>query len=222
VKEKGVPMSNPKKALVARVAIGPDVVSDQTLVERGGVVSTMAVATVQYSANGGFKVTIDEFVTSAKDLGTAQTKVSNLEAQLALARGDRDQKNITALAAHGAAVKAVEKVSVSPADVQSYGFLSLDIVKTGLVLPSGILATYDHKTKTIHVLVKYPAGIHGKRCILEISTDPVGAGTYRPLDGDGRRRALTGYAPGTYWIHAATTSSAGRSDWFGPVAVIVT
>ena len=150
-------MSNPKKALVARVAIGPDVATDQSLVERGGVVGTMAIVTVQYTTNGGFKATIDDFVTSTKDLATSQTKVTTLEAQLASARGDRDQKHIAALAAHGAAVKAVEKVSVAPADVQSYGFLSLDIVKTGLVLPVGILASYNHKTKEIDVLVKYPA-----------------------------------------------------------------
>ena len=26
--------------------------------------------------------------------------------------------------------------------------------------------------------------------------------------------------PGTYEVHAATTNASGRSDWFGPVAVI--
>ena len=214
-------MSNPKKALVARVAIGPDVATDQALVDRGGVVGTMAILTAFYLSNAAFKSTIDDFVTSTKTLATSQTKVTTLEAQLTQARGDRDQAHIAADGAHGAAVKAVEKASVTPADVQSYGFLSLDIVKTGLVLPVGILATYNHTTKTIDVRVKYPPGIHGKRCILEISADPVGPSTYRRLDGDGMRRSLAGYAPGTYWIHAATSSSAGRSDWFGPVAVIV-
>jgi len=214
-------MSNPKKALVARVAIGPDVATDQTLVDRGGVVGTMAVLTTLYTSNAAFKATIDDFVTSTKTLATSQAKVTTLEAQLAQARGDRDQAHLAAEGAHGAAAKAVEKVSVTPADVQSYGFLSLDIVKTGLVLPAGILATYNHTTKTIEVRVKYPPGIHGKRCILEISPDPVGPTTYHRLDGDGLRRALTGYAPGTYWIHAATSSAGGRSDWFGPIAVIV-
>ena len=109
---------------------------------------------------------------------------------------------------------------MTPSDVQSYGFLSLDIVKTGLILPVGILATWNHTKKTIDVHVKYPPGVK-KRCILEISADPVGPSTYRRVDGDGTRRSLAGYAPGTYWIHAATSSSAGRSDWFGPVSVIV-
>jgi hypothetical protein len=214
-------MSNPKKALVARVAIGPDVASDQALVDRGEVVGTMAVLTALYTSNAAFKATIDDFVTAAKDLDTKQTKVATLEAQLAQARGDRDQAHIDAESAHGAAAKAVEKVSVTPADVQSYGFADLDIVKTGLIVPAGVQATYDHATKTIEVRVKYPPGVHGKRCILEISTDPIGASTYHRLDGDGLRRALTGYAPGTYWIHAATSGAGGRSDWFGPVAVIV-
>ncbi len=106
-------------------------------------------------------------------------------------------------------------MSVAPADVQSYGFLSLDIVKTGLILLSGILATYNHKTKAIDVLVKYPAGIRAQAVHPrdQHRSHRLGASTYRRLDGDGRRRALTGYAPGTYFrLHAATPSSAGRSD----------
>jgi hypothetical protein len=214
-------MSNPKKALVARVSIGPDVATNAALIERGGKVGTLAPTTAQYQNNAAFKATIDDFVTSTKTLDASQTKVSNLEAQLAQARADRDQAQLAAEDAHGAAAKAVEKVSVTPADVQSYGFASLDVVKTGLVLPVGILASYNHTTKMIDVRVKYPPGVHGKRCILEISPDPVGPTTYRRLDGDGLRRALTGFAPGTYWLHAATSAAGGRSDWFGPVSVIV-
>jgi outer membrane murein-binding lipoprotein Lpp len=215
-------MSKPKKALISRVSIGPDVATQQTLIERGGKVGTLAPNTAQYQSNPGFKTTIDEFVTSTQKLDASQTKVSNLEAQLAQARADRDQAQLDAEDAHGAAAKAVEKVSVTPADVQSYGFASLDVVKTGLILPVGILASYNHTTKTIHVHVKYPAGIHGKRCILEISPDPAGPTTYHRVDGDGIRRALTGFMPGTYWLHAATSAAGGRSDWFGPVSVIVT
>jgi hypothetical protein len=214
-------MSKPRKAQAARVSIGPDTATYQALIDRGGKVGTLAPSTATYQSNTAFKGTIDDFVTSTKTLDTSQTKVSNLEAQLAQARADRDQAQLAAEDAHGAAAKAVEKVSVTPADVQSYGFASLDVVKTGLVLPVAILVAFNHTTKTIDVRVKYPPGIHGKRCILEISPDPVGPTTYHRLDGDGLRRALTGFAPGTYWIHAATSAAGGRSDWFGPVAVIV-
>jgi hypothetical protein len=32
---------------------------------------------------------------------------------------------------------------------------------------------------------------------------------------------LKALVPGTYWVHAATSLSDGRSDWFGPVAVVI-
>jgi len=214
-------MSVPKKSELARVAIGPDVATEQALVERGQVVSTMAIITALYLSNSAFKAVIDDFIASATALSASQTKVTNLEAQLTQARGDRDQAHIVALAAHGAAVKQVERVSKTPADVKSYGFVHLEIVKLGTIAPVAIVAAVNHKTKLLDIHVKYPPGVRGQRCIIEISTDPIGATTYHRLDGDGVKRALSGYAPGTYWIRAATSVAEGRSDWFGPVSVIV-
>jgi hypothetical protein len=211
-----------KKSANPRVAIGADVASDQALAERAQVVGTMAVVTALYTSNAAFKAVIDDFVASGAALAAAQAKVTNLEAQLAQARGDRDQQRVVALDAHGAAVKGVERHSTTVAAIQSYGFAQLEIVKEGAVVPTGILAEYDPKKKVINVHVKFPPGKRQHRCAVEISTDPVGPATWHRLDGDGVKRALTGYAPGTYWIHAATSVAAGRSDWFGPVSVIVT
>src|SRR5262249_49004741 len=114
--------------------------------------------------------------------------VTNLEAQLAQARADRDQQRIVALDTHGAAVKAVERHSVTVADIQSYGFVHLEIVKEGAVVPVGLGVAYDPKRKVIDVHVKFPPGKHTRRCVLEISTDPVGPATWHRLDGDGVKR----------------------------------
>jgi hypothetical protein len=86
----------------------------------------------------------------------------------------------------------------------------------------GLLAAYDPKKKVIDLHVKFPPSKRQRRCVIEISTDPIGAATWHRLDGDGAKRTLAGYAPGTYWLRAASSVAAGRSDWFGPVSVIVT
>jgi hypothetical protein len=215
-------LSNPKKADHGRVAIGSDVASSSSLVERAQVVGAAAPKTPEYTGNPTFKSVIDDFVTSGQNLDTAEKKVTQLESALTQARADRDQARFAAEDCHGAAVKQVERVSKNAADVASYGFVHLEIVKNGAVVPSGILAAFDLKKRVIDVHVKYPPGIRGRRVILEISTDPIGPSTYHRLDGDGVRRSLDGYAPGTYWIRAATSVAGGRSDWCGPVHVVVT
>ena len=70
------------------------------------------------------------------------------------------------------------------------------------------------------VRVQY-ADKKSRPCIVEISPTPVGAATYVRLEGYGVKRAVPGYASSTYEVHAATSNAQGRSDWFGPVAVIV-
>jgi hypothetical protein len=204
-----------------RVAVGADVASDKAFVDRAQAVAAMAVLTALYTTNAAFKAVIDAYVASGAALAAAQEKVNLLEAQLAQARGDRDQQRIIGHSWHAAAVKQVELHSATPADVTSYGFVPLEIVKTGSAPPMGIFAEYDRKKKVIDIHVQYPKSKNTPRCILEISTDPIGAGTWHRIDGDGVKRALSGFAPGTYWIRAATSLATGRSDWFGPVSVIV-
>jgi hypothetical protein len=210
---------NPKNA---RVAIGADVASNQSLADRAQVVGTMAVLTALYLSNAAFKAVIDDYIAAGAALAAAQAKVNHLEAQLAQARGDRDQQRVVALDTHGTAVKAVERHSVTAADIQSYGFVQLEVVKEGAVVPTGIVLAYDPKKKVIDLHVKFPPSKRQRRCVLEMSTDPVGPTTWHRLDGDGLKRVLAGYAPGTYWFRAASSVASGRSDWFGPVSVIVT
>ncbi len=69
------------------------------------------------------------------------------------------------------------------------------------------------------VHVKWAVG--PERCAIEISPEPVGDATWAQVEGNGCRRALAGYAPGTYWVRAASVRSTGKSAWCGPVAVIV-
>jgi hypothetical protein len=211
--------SKPKNAQQARVDVGADTVSTKALTDRAQVVGKMALITPLYLNNVAFKMSVDDYVASGTVLSAAETKVDNLEAALTQARGDRDTARAACKGCHAVCVAQVEKNSPTAADLQAYGFLQLEIVKLGSVLPTGILWTYDHVKALLDLHVQFPGRV--RQCVIEVSTDPIGPATWHRLDGHGARRSLTGYAPGTYWVRAATSLAEGRSEWFGPVAVVV-
>ncbi len=193
---------------VPRVDVGADTISIKALVARAQVVGTMTPLTPLYTSNVAFKDETDAFVAAGVALSASETKVANLEAALTQARGDRDTAHTTCKSCHAVVATQVEKNSATPAALQSYGFLYQEIVKLGAVLPTGILWSYDHATSLLQIHVQY-AG-KARACLVEISPDPVTATSYRRLDGHGVKRSLTGYAPGTYWVHAATSLACGR------------
>ena len=202
-----------------RVNVGADNANDKALTNRAQVVSTMATQTSLYQSNVAFKAEVDAYVASGVALTAMDTKVANIEATLTQARGDRDTARTTCKNCYAVVASQVEKNSPTPAALQSYGFELQTVVKQGAVLPTGIVWTFDHPTSLLHIHVEY-AG-KARPCLVEISPDPIGATTYRRLDGHGVKRAVPGLGPGTYWVHAATSSADGRSDWFGPVAVVI-
>jgi hypothetical protein len=209
-----------QKILHPRVSIGADTAFATGLIDRAKTVGGMSPLTPLYKTNATFKGVLDDFVASGAAFAVAEQKVSDLDAQLAQARNDRDLAKKACQDCHGAAVKQVEKHSTTAADVTSYGFIFLDVQPQGMVLPSGVLAKYDHAKGLLKLHVKYAVkGDH--KCVIEISPDPVSPASWSRLEGNGVRRALAGYAAGTWWIRAATSVAADRSDWFGPIAVVV-
>ena len=203
-----------------RINRGVDNASSDALVTRAENVGASAPNSPIYNDNSTCKAAIDEYVASAPAVVAANKKVANLEQQLVQARNDRAAAEKVCSDAYAAACSQVEKHSVTSSDVQSCGFVALDIVKQGLVPPSALTATYDRATGTILIRVQY-ADKKSRKCIVEISPTPAGPATYVRLEGLGLKRSVPGYAPGTYEVHAATANASGRSDWFGPVAVIV-
>ena len=211
--------SKPKNVQQAIVNVGADTANSAALTARAKVVGKMAPLTSLYLNNLAFKASVDDYVTSGTALTDAETKVTNLEAQATQARGDRDKARATCRSCHSVCVAQVEKNSPTAADLQAYGFLQLEVVKLNGVLPTGILFSVNHTTQLTEVHVKFPG--RARQCVVEVSPEPVTPTSWHRLDGHGAKRVLTGYAPGTYWVRAATSLADGRSDWFGPVAVVI-
>jgi hypothetical protein len=203
-----------------RINRGVDNASSDALVARAEAVGASAPNSPIYTGNSTCKAAIDEYVATAPAVVATNKKVANLEQQLVQARNDRDAAVKVCSDAYAAACSQVEKHSVTRSDVESCGFVALEVVKQGLVLPSSLSATYDRAAGAILIRVQY-ADKKSRKCIVEISPTPVGPATYVRLEGLGLKRSVPGYAPGTYEVRVATANARGRSDWFGPVPVIV-
>ncbi len=202
-----------------RVDMGADKISDKTRVERASIVGVMATTTPLFLSDAGFKVSVENLVQAGVELEDADKQVAQIEASLAKARGGQDTRRNAYDKAYGLCVAGVEAHSTTPEDIQGYGFTVLAKNNQGLVAPADLQVKYDPATGAIRVRVLYASGKH--QCAIEISADPADPNGWKRIDGSGVNQSLTGFAPGTWWIRAATLRAKERSAWFGPVAVVV-
>lgn len=142
-----------------------------------------------------------------------------LDAALIKARSTRDVRRNAYDKAHGLCSANVTNHSTKAEDIHGFGFAVLTRTAQAFGPPADIEAKYDAARGVLRIHVLYALG--HQPCVIELSPDPAAPGSYTRLDGTGVTRALEGYAPGTWWVRAATLRATGRSDWFGPVAVVV-
>jgi hypothetical protein len=124
--------------------------------------------------------------------------------------------------AYDACVSSVWNHATSIGDVKNSGFTVLPVepISHTIALPTEILLKYDAHLAAILVHVRW-AQKGTKQCLIEVSPDPITPTSWRRVDATGVRQTLVGYTPGIWWFHAATVRAKGRSDWFGPVSVLV-
>ena len=201
------------------VDVGADKVSIKTRSDRAVIVGKMATVTPLYQSDPFFKDTVDKLVHAGQDLDSADAVVTQLEAELIKARSTRDVQRSAYDKAHGLCSISVETHSARSEDVHGFGFAVQSRATQVFAPPASVEARYDAAKGVIRIHAHYASGHH--QCAIEISPDPVGPGSYKRLDGSGVTQTLAGYAPGTYWVRAATVRAKDRTDWFGPVAVVV-
>jgi hypothetical protein len=202
-----------------RVDIGADKISDKTRSDRAAVVRSMATATPLYKTDASFKEVVDKLVQCGEALDAAEVQVTQLEGALAKAKSSHEARRIAYDKAYGLCSTNVETYSTKPEDVHGFGFAVLTRNAQAFGPPLNIDARYDAAKEVLRIRVLYASGQH--QCAIEISPDPATPGSYTRVDGTGVLQVLSGYAPGTWWIRAATLRSKGRSEWFGPVPVVV-
>ncbi len=212
-----MPKSNPN--VKPRAARGADTASIKARIDRSGVVSTSGSTSTLWTVPA-VKDSGTALVTAGSNLTAGEQLVNNLESQLTTARASLNTLTFAWDEAYGLYCTNVESNAQKPADITGGGLLLLDRSLHTLLPALGLTVRYDTVNSVIRVLVKRPPP-GDQKCLLEVSPDPVGATTFKAVTGYGGKRALAGYAPGTWWLRVALVDATDQSAYFGPVAVIV-
>lgn len=160
-----------------------------------------------------------KLVAAGAALKTAQSTLNAIESQLEVARGVRDTSVGAFDKAYELYVTNVEASSTTPEDAAGLGIPVRIRSAYALNAPLGVVAKFDARKNLLRVHVQRAPGT--RTCIIEISTDPADPAGWRRLPGVGAVQRLSGYAPGTYWVRAASTRANEQSSFTTPVAVIV-
>jgi hypothetical protein len=202
-----------------KVDIAAEKVSVKRRTDLADVISKQMTTSAFVEAHPEVAAACNTVVTCGKELADADAAVNATRVELVQAESTLARK-ITAydgalavLAAH------TEHLAASESDVQSVGLGVSSRASHELAPPLAVEARYDFAKGLIRVNVRLPPGAQG--CVTEISTDPSDPTKWQRLKGMGARHALSGYAPGTYWIRAATMKAAEDSEFTGPAAVVV-
>jgi hypothetical protein len=206
-----------KKKVVRVSAAAKDNVT--TRVDEGKVVATNSPNSPISQQNQEVATTAQNLVAATNTLEAKNAKVKALEAELATERTALGDLTVDWDTTWGIFVSTAKKYCKTDQDAQSLGLAAMVLVAYALAKPVEVIVKWDAKKALIRIHVKRPKGLRSVR--IEISPDPVTATSWKQLDGDGATAALSGYAPGTWWVRAAMVRARQVSEYTVPVAVIV-
>ena len=193
--------------------------SVQARVAAGVKVGNTAPKSSIYQSTPVIKQTADDVTTAGVALNQSDETVIQAEAALNAARSARAARIVTFDRKYDVYATTIEANVTTVEDVNALGATLAARTIHALEMPVRVDATYDYKRTLLKVHVHPAPGLN--RVVVEISTDPVGATTWKRLEGYGLLRALAGYGPGTYWVHAASVRKDQRSEFTAPVNVVV-
>ena len=205
----------PKKM---RVAIGADLKSTATREDRCVSLTSALTSSALYQGNAIVKASAVNVLGAGAAVKVADDAVTAAELVIATARATRDTKVVTFDSAYGVLISNVEMTATTAAEITGAGLTPGYSISYALAMPLMVTATYNHATSMIDVHVKHAPGMRAN--VVEIGTDPNGT-TWTQAKGVGVKRTLAGYAPGTYWVRAASARGNTQSDFTVPVPVLV-
>lgn len=207
------------KSKKIRVDLQMDKQSIKTRTDRAHVVATSAPKSPLYQSNPTLAASSIELAKAGDELAQADDGVNAAEATLATARWLRDTKQAEYDAVYGVYAANVERVASAPEEVTALGMLVLDKGSYDLLVPTEVQVRFDPVKGQVRIHVKLGPGLHN--AVVDISTTPGDPASWTRLQGIGTIHTLSGYAPGTYWVRAATVRSTEQSEFTSPVSVIV-
>lgn len=210
-------MKNKKGPTKNRIDRGVDTKTIQTRTSRATQIDKAIPANVLYQNVPQIKEACDEVVAAGLDLADADATATAADQVAATARSVRDTKESEFDKKNSVCMVLIENHAVTPDEIQGAGYTLLIPNNNGLALLGGLTALFDAALGLVEIAIQHPAGV--TRCLLEVSTDPITS--WQRVPGDGMRRKLSGYAPGTYWFRAANVRAKAQSAFTQPVSVVV-
>lgn len=202
-----------------RINRGGDKLSTQARIDRGAQMGKAIPTSTLYTNVSQVKAACDAVVLCGTDLATADATATAADLAAATARSVRDGKQGTFDTANAICMTTVEHYATTPAEIQGVAYVLLIPNNNGLAMLNGMTAQFDPILGLVEIEIQHPAGV--SRCLLEVSTEPVTPTSWQRVPGDGLRRKLSGYAPGTYWFRAATMRASAQSAFTTPISVVV-
>lgn len=160
-----------------------------------------------------------DLVDASKGLAAAEVLVDAAKVALANAETSLTQRVVVYDNCFTVCVARVEQFATSETDITSACFNVFKRESYQLAMPLDIDTSFDVLKGLLRINVKQAPGMHS--CITEISTDPSDATKWKRLKGLGARHTLSGYAPGTYWVRAASSTADDESDFTAPKPFVV-
>ena len=188
-------------------------------IDAGAVIGANAPNSAILTGNSDVKVAADNLGAVNAKLDAKDTKVRALALELGTERGALANLVVDWDAAYDVFVAVGRKYCITAEDAKGLGLAAMGPTSHLMAMPLAVLVKYDASKERIRIHVKRAPGMPSVR--LQISPDPFTATSWIDLDGDGATAALAGYAPGTWWVRAASVRARERSDWTTPVSVIV-
>jgi hypothetical protein len=212
-------MTNPASPGVDFIT-GPDKADETSRIDRGVKVGSLAPQSPLYTKSADVKSAVDITTADTAALKAAVDNASTAEATakkattaLALAMGTWD-------GSYAVLVATAQKYCASDNDGTSLG---LEVRGTPthnpLAMPIAVTLRQDFKKNLLRVHVQRAPGMDSVD--IEISPDPITPTSWKLLDGNGARRAITLPGKGTWWVRAASRTASATSDYTTPVSIIL-
>ena len=202
-----------------RLETGSDTGSIQSRLARSTVVASMAPNEAAYQNTPQIKDAGTTYIQVAVDLKKVLDIANTAKAAWEAALTAVDARVSAYDIAYRNFVNNVETYAPTAESAHKMGLVLLARASNTLGMPLSIDTRYDYIKSLLRIHVHLPPGMSA--CRIEISPSPATPGSYKEIDGYGRRVALPGYAPGQYLVRAASVVAGARSDFYGPVTVTV-
>ena len=213
-------MSHRRSQAKKRVRVGAEAKgSVKKRIDAGAVIATNAPTSAILTANQDVATAANNLIAVNTKLDAKDTKVKALDLQLGTERGALANLVVDWDAAYDVFVAVSRKFCLTAEDAKGLGLAAMGLTAYVLAMPLAVLVKYDVVKELIRIHVKRAPGQHDVH--IQISPDPITATSWVDLEGRGVTAALAGYAPGTWWVRAASVRARERSDWTTPVSVIV-